>query len=53
MFDLPLRLLLLPGNLISDAVGARSEDDRATIRVMINMLVWNAVLVVVAFKIAF
>jgi hypothetical protein len=53
MLDLLLRLFLLPGNLIGDALGARAEDDRAAIRVMMNMLFWNAILVVVAFEIAF
>jgi len=48
-----LWLFLLPGNLVCDAVGARGEDDRAAIRVMTNMLFWNAILVIVAFKIAF
>ncbi len=44
-----LALFLLPGNLACDAAGIRSGDDRAMIRSLINMLVWNsaAVLVVV------
>jgi hypothetical protein len=53
MLDLLLRVFLLPGNLIGDALGARAEDDRAAIRVMMNMLFWNAILVVVAFEVAF
>ena len=53
MLAMLLRLFLLPGNLVGDALGARAEDDRAAIRVMINMLFWNTILVVVAFMIAF
>jgi hypothetical protein len=40
-----LRVFLLPGNLVSDALGAREEDDRAMIRTLVNMLVWNLVVV--------
>lgn len=36
---------LLPGNLVSDALGAGQEDDRVMIRSLINMLVWNLVVV--------
>lgn len=45
-----LWLFLLPGNLVCDLAGATSGDDRAMIRSLIIMLVWNfvAVLVVVA-----
>jgi len=45
-----LKLFLLPGNLASDLAGATAGDDRAMIRSLVNMLVWNfvAVLVVVA-----
>lgn len=42
-----LRILLLPCNLVCDALGAREEDDRATIRSLINMLVWNVFIVLV------
>jgi hypothetical protein len=48
-----LRLFLLPGQLASNALGAKAEDDRATVRVMMNMLFWNTVFVVVAFLVAF
>jgi len=40
-----LRVFLLPGNLVGDALGAREEDDRAMIRTLVNMLVWNLVVV--------
>ncbi len=42
-----LALFLLPGNLVCDAAGARAGDDRAMIRSLINMLVWNFVAVIV------
>lgn len=40
-----LRIFLLPGNLVCDAIGARADDDRAMIRSLINMLVWNLAVV--------
>ncbi len=40
-----LRVFLLPGNLVCNALGAREDDDRAMIRSLINMLVWNFVIV--------
>ncbi len=42
-----LRVFLLPGNLVCNALGAREDDDRAMIRSLINMLVWNLVVVLV------
>jgi len=41
-----LKVFLLPGNLVCDALGAREDDDRTMIRSLINMLVWDAVVVV-------
>lgn len=47
-----VRLLLwifqLPGNLVADRIGARSEDDRMMIRMLIGILFWNLVIVVAA-----
>ncbi|MBV8868274.1 MAG: hypothetical protein JOY65_02490 [Acetobacteraceae bacterium] len=40
-----LRVFLLPGNLASDVLGAHAEDDRAMIRTLVNMLVWNLIVV--------
>ncbi len=40
-----LQLFLLPGNLVSDLLGAREEDDRTMIRTLVNMLVWNSIVV--------
>ncbi len=40
-----LYVLLLPGNPVCDALGAREDDDRTMIRTVINMLVWNLVIV--------
>jgi hypothetical protein len=42
-----LRVFLLPGNLVCDALGAHAEDDRSMIRTLINMLVWNLAVVLV------
>ena len=42
-----LALFLLPGNLVCDAASVRSGDDRAMIRSLINMLVWNSAAVIV------
>jgi hypothetical protein len=43
-----LRVFLLPGNLVSDALGVREDDDRTMIRSLVNMLVWNLVIVLAA-----
>jgi hypothetical protein len=51
MLDLLLRVFLLPGNVVGDALGARAADDRAAIRVMVNMLFWNTIFVVFAFQV--
>jgi hypothetical protein len=40
-----LWVFLLPGNLVCDAIGARADDDRAMIRSLVNMLVWNLAVV--------
>lgn len=42
-----LRVFLWPGNLVCNALGAHEEDDRTMIRSLINMLVWNLVIVLV------
>ena len=42
-----LWVFLLPGNLACNAIGAREDDDRPMIRTLINMLVWNLVIVLV------
>lgn len=43
---LALKLFLLPGNLVANALGATLDDDRVMIRSLINMLFWNAVIIV-------
>lgn len=43
-----LRVFLLPGNLVSDALGVHEDDDRTMIRTLVNMLVWNVVIVLAA-----
>ena len=34
---------LLPGNLMSDLLGVRTEDDRGMTRTLVNMLFWNLI----------
>jgi hypothetical protein len=38
----------LPGNLVADVLKATDEDDRMAIRVLIDMLFWNLVVVLAA-----
>lgn len=45
---LPVRIFQLPGNMVADLIGASDEDDRMAIRVLIDMLFWNLVVVVAA-----
>ena len=46
MLHLLGRVLMSPGNLVSDALGAQNAEDRMMIRTLINMLVWNLVIVI-------
>lgn len=41
----PISLFLLPGNLVSDALGVVDLDSRMMLRTLVNMLVWNLVAV--------
>jgi hypothetical protein len=41
------KAFLLPGNIVSDLLGAAANDDRMMIRSLVNMLVWNLVVVLV------
>jgi len=41
----PIRLFLLPGDLVSNALDVRDADSRTMLRTMVNMLVWNLVAV--------
>lgn len=34
---------LLPGNIMSDMLGLRAEDDRGMTRTLVNMLFWNLI----------
>ncbi|MDR3531720.1 MAG: hypothetical protein P4L90_14365 [Rhodopila sp.] len=43
---LAMKLFFLPGNLAADLLGATKDDDRTMIRMLIDMLFWNAVVVV-------
>jgi hypothetical protein len=39
------KAFLFPGQLVSDMLGAGAADDRMMIRTLVNMLVWNLVVV--------
>ncbi|HEX5327160.1 MAG TPA: hypothetical protein VFW75_10875 [Acetobacteraceae bacterium] len=41
-----LDIFLYPGNLACDLLHADHADDRMMIRTLVNMLVWNAVVIV-------
>jgi hypothetical protein len=45
---LALKLFLLPGECVANLLGATQADDRAMIRTMVDMLFWNAVVVIAA-----
>jgi len=47
--NLPMKLFLLPGNLVADRLGASKTDDRAMIRTLVDMLFWNLVIMIGAF----
>lgn len=48
MTQILLKVFLFPGEFVCRLLKAEGADDRAMIRTMINMLVWNAVVVVTA-----
>jgi hypothetical protein len=39
------RAFLFPGQKVSDLLGAGADDDRMMVRTLVNMLVWNLVVV--------
>jgi hypothetical protein len=43
---LALKLFFLPGDLVADLLGAAQDDDRMMIRTLIDMLFWNAVIII-------
>jgi hypothetical protein len=45
------KLFLYPGTVVADALHATREDDRVMIRTLVNMLVWNLILVLAVFEI--
>lgn len=42
-----MRVFLFPGEMVAGAVGLQKGDDRAMVRTLVNMLVWNFVGVMV------
>jgi hypothetical protein len=49
MNNVLLRLFLLPGNAVCAVLGVTGEEDRMMLRTLVNMLVWNVVVIVGAF----
>jgi hypothetical protein len=47
--NLAARIFLAPGDLVADILHVTAVDDRTMIRTLINMLVWNLVIIVVGF----
>jgi hypothetical protein len=43
---LALKLLFLPGDLCANLLRATEPDDRMMIRTLVDMLFWNAVIVI-------
>lgn len=48
MIQAVLKVFFFPGDLVCTFLHAENPDDRAMIRTMVNMLVWNAVVVIAA-----
>jgi hypothetical protein len=44
-----LQAFLAPGNAFCQWMNMNEEDDRMMVRTLINMLVWNLVLVIAAY----
>jgi hypothetical protein len=42
------QVFLYPGNRICDAFHVRAKDDRMMLRTLVNMLVWNLLVVLAA-----
>ena len=42
-----LRLLLLPSNLVCDAMNIRDENERGMVRMLVNTLLWTTLCVTV------
>lgn len=40
------KAFLFPGEMVSNLLGAGAGDDRMMIRTLVNMLVWNLVVVI-------
>ena len=46
MGSLLLRAFFLPGNTVCSALGVTEEEDRIMVRTLVNILVWNLVVIV-------
>jgi hypothetical protein len=45
MGSLLLRTFFLPGNAVCSALGVTAEEDRMMARTLVNILVWNLVVI--------
>ena len=48
MGNLLLRVFFFPGDVVCSALGVIKPDDRMMVRTLINMLVWNLLMVLAA-----
>lgn len=46
MGSLLLRIFFFPGNAVCSALGVTEEEDQVMVRTLVNMLVWNLVVIV-------
>ncbi len=46
--SLLVRVFQYPGNVVADLLHATAEDDRVALRVLVDMLFWNIVVVLIA-----
>lgn len=46
MGSLLLRAFFLPGNAVCSALRVTEEEDRMMVRTLVNILVWNVVVIV-------
>ena len=51
MARLALQAFLAPGNAVCDLLHTTEGDDRLMLRTLVNMLVWNLVMVIGAYLI--
>ena len=48
---LAVKIFFLPGDLISDLIGATKPDDRMMIRMFVDMVFWSCIVIIGAWMI--